>query len=269
MTAGTGGEDHRAGRHAHLEVAGGVATLTIADAGPLNILSTRVIVGLTDALHTIGGDPAIRCLVLRGSGERAFVGGADVFEMAALDPRSAEAFIVRLRDLCNAITRFPRPVIARLPGWCLGGGLEVAMSCDLRICSRDARFGMPEVGVGIPSVIHAALMPRLIGTARASWMLLTGESIDAGRALDWGLVHEVAADTAALDARVAEVATRVAALPPAAVASQKALLRAWQDTTLEQAIDDSVAEFGRAYRSGEPQRAMGDFVARRARTRRS
>ena len=131
-------------------------------------------------------------MILAGQSEKSMIGGADIKEMAKLDQKSAEAFITRLRDLCEAVREFPAPVIARLPGWCLGGGLEVAAACDFRIAAHDAHFGMPEVQVGIPSVIHAALLPRLIGWGRARWLVMTAENIDAPTALAWGLVDKVA-----------------------------------------------------------------------------
>jgi enoyl-CoA hydratase/carnithine racemase len=109
------------------------------------------------------------------------IGGADIKEMARLDQASAEKFITGLRDLCEAARAFPAPVIARMPGWCLGGGLEFATACDFRIAAHDAKFGMPEVKVGIPSVIHAALLPRLIGWGRARWLVMTAENIDPSR----------------------------------------------------------------------------------------
>ncbi|MFT3799969.1 MAG: enoyl-CoA hydratase [Burkholderiaceae bacterium] len=236
----------------------GVGTLTIVNARPLNLLSSPVILDLTEALRRLAGDPALRVLVLRGSGDKAFIGGADINEMAALDPPGAEQFISRLRGLCDAVRDMPMPTIARLAGYTLGGGLEVALACDLRIADRNARFGMPEVKVGIPSVIHAAMMPRLIGQARTSWMLLTGELIDAATAEQWGLVHPLAA-IGQLDAIVAETAGALAELGPAALRQQKALIRHWEDTTLDDAIDATVAQFGRAFTTGEPQRFMAAF----------
>jgi enoyl-CoA hydratase/carnithine racemase len=105
-------------------------------------------------------------LVLRGRDDQAWIGGADIHEMAVLTPDTAPAFITRLKDLCEAIRLFPVPVIARLAGWCLGGGLEAALACDLRLGSLDSKYGMPEVKVGIPSVIHAAMLPRRVGMRR-------------------------------------------------------------------------------------------------------
>lgn len=250
-------------RHAGIAVdADGIATLTITDARSMNILSSTVILELTDALHRLGAHADVRVIVLRGSGDKAFVGGADIHEMSQLDPASGEAFIGRLRDLCEAARSAPMPVIARLSGWCLGGGLELAMACDLRIGSTDAHYGMPEVAVGIPSVIHAALMPRLIGGARAAWLLITGESIDAATALQWGLVHENVAPEG-LDEAVMRMARRLAGFGPAAMRSQKRLLRAWEDLPLDASIALSVREFGRAFETDEPARYMGAFVNRK------
>ena len=121
---------------------------------------------------------------------------------------------------------------------------------------------MPEVAVGVPSVIHAVLLPRLIGESRAGWMLMTGESIDAATALDWGLLHEVHAPEA-LDARIAALAARLAGLGPAVMRQQKQLLRSWQSLPPDAAIEATVAEFGRAFATGEPQRYMGTFKNRK------
>src|SRR5258707_2446447 len=170
----------------------GVVRLTICNAGPLNILGSGVINDVREGLEVLAPDRQIRVLVIAGQSEKSMIGGADIKEMARLDQASAEKFITGLRDLCEAVRAFPAPVIARMPGWCLGGGLEVAAACDFRIAAHDAHFGMPEVRVGIPSVIHAALLPRLIGWARARWLGMTAENIDAPTALAWGLVDAVA-----------------------------------------------------------------------------
>jgi enoyl-CoA hydratase/carnithine racemase len=237
----------------------GVATLTICEAGTLNILSTPVIQDLTGALGALAHNTEIRALILRGSGDKAFVAGANINEMAALTRTSAVEFISNLRDLCEATRLFPMPVIARIPGWCLGGGLELAMVCDVRVAALNTQFGMPEVKVGIPSVIHAALMPQLIGQARASWLLLSGENISTEQAVQWGLIHEAVALTE-LDQRIASIANNFAALGPAVLKQQKALLRRWEQLSLPEAIADSVQEFGKAFETGEPQTFMNQFL---------
>lgn len=242
--------------------ANGVATLTLTNAKALNILGTASIVELTAALERLAARDDIRVLVMRGDGDRAFVGGADIYEMSELDQQGAEAFITRLGALCEAVRSFPTPVIARLAGWTLGGGLELAAACDLRIASADARFGMPEVAVGIPSVIHAALLPRLIGASRASWLLLTGETIDATTAHQWGFAHEVHAGHE-LDPRIDALSVRLVAFGAKVVRQQKRLLRDWQTLPLDDAIQATIAEFGRAYLTGEPQQFMRAFKDRK------
>jgi enoyl-CoA hydratase/carnithine racemase len=241
----------------------GIATVTIRGTHSVNIIGAAAIADATVAVAALRDREQVRVLVLRGPDD-SFVGGADIDEMARLDADSAVPFIEALASLCEGLRRFPRPVIARLAGWCLGGGLEIAMACDLRIASREAHFGMPEVLVGIPSVIHAALMPRLIGQSRAAWLLLTGESIDAAVAERWGLVNEVV-DAAGLDAAVAHRAGRLAGLGPQVSARQKQLLRSWEDQPLDASIGHSVAAFSAAFRTGEPQHFMGEFLARRRR----
>lgn len=250
--------DHASG---HVD-ADGIATLRIDNAGALNILGTPVIDSLREGLARLRDDARVRVLVLRGSGDRAFVAGADIAEMATLDETSGQRFIGNLRALCEDVRRFPTPVIARIPQWCLGGGLELALACDIRIASDNAQFGMPEVKVGIPSVIHAALLPPLIGAARSAWLLLTGDLIDAEKAVDWGVVHELA-PLAGLDAAVQSRAHAFTQLGPVVLRQQKALLRHWEAVPLDQAIADSVPEFGKAFGTGEPQRYMNEFLDRK------
>lgn len=240
----------------------GIAWLTITNAGKANILGSPVIAALASGIDALAKEADLRALVLTGSGETSFIGGADIGEMAALDPAAAERFITGLRDLCEAARRFPAPVAARINGWCLGGGLELAMACDFRIAADTAKFAMPEVKVGIPSVIHAALMPRLIGMARARWLILTGATIDAATARDWGLV-DLVAPAAALDAAVEAALRPVVACGPAALRAQKELLRAWEELPLSQAIDASIPVFGRAFGTGEPQAHMQAFLERK------
>ena len=209
----------------------GVVRLSICNAGSLNILSSAVTDGVREGFEKLAGDKDIRAVILAGQSEKSMIGGADIKEMARLDQKSAEAFITRLRDLCEAVRNFPAPVIARLPGWCLGGGLEVAAACDFRIAAHDARFGMPEVRVGIPSVIHAALLPRLIGWGRARWLVMTAENIDAPTALAWGLV-DVVAKEGGLDAAVEHTVKALLECGPEALRSQKALMRQWEELPL-------------------------------------
>ena len=240
----------------------GVVRLTICNAGSLNILGTPVINGVREGLETLAADRQIRVLVIAGQSEKSMIGGADIKEMAKLDQASAETFISGLRDLCEAARAFPAPVIARMPGWCLGGGLEFAAACDFRIAAHDAHFGMPEVKVGIPSVIHAALLPRLIGWGRARWLVMTAENIDAPTALAWGLIDVVAAE-GGLDAAVEKTVAMLLECGPEALRAQKALLRQWEELPLKESIDLSIPVFGQSFLTGEPQRLMQGFIDRK------
>jgi enoyl-CoA hydratase len=240
----------------------GVVRATICNAGSLNILGTAVINGVREGLERLASDRSIRVLVLAGQSDKSLVGGADIKEMATLDQKSAEAFITRLRDLCEAVRAFPAPVIARMPGWCLGGGLEVAAACDFRVAAADAKFGMPEVRVGIPSVIHAALLPRLIGWGRARWLVMTAENIDAPTALAWGLIDRVAPQ-GGLDAAVEEVVKMLLECGPEALRSQKALLRQWEELPLTESVNLSIGVFGQSFLTEEPTRLMQGFVNRK------
>lgn len=241
---------------------GGICTVEFVGAKSMNILDSAAAQELTTTFADLGRDDAARVVVLRGAGDKAFIGGADIGEMATLDRHTAEYFIRGLADLCEAIRSCPAVVIARLDGWCLGGGLEVAASCDLRIAATDAKFEMPEVSVGVPSVIHAALLPALIGSARTAWLLLTCETVGAGTAADWGLVHEVVAPER-LDVRIRELAAKLNRFAPQALRQQKRILNRWNELTTRQAIEDSVEQFGLAYLTGEPQDHMQQFIARK------
>jgi enoyl-CoA hydratase len=237
----------------------GVVRLTISNAGSLNILGSAVINGVRQGLEVLAAERHIRVLVIAGQGEKSMIGGADIKEMATLDQASAEKFITGLRDLCETIRAFPAPVIARMPGWCLGGGLEFAAACDFRIAAHDAKFGMPEVRVGIPSVIHAALLPRLIGWGRARWLLMTAENIDAPTALAWGLI-DVVAPEGGLDAAVEKTVSALLECAPEALRAQKDLLRQWEELPLKESVNLSISVFGQSYLTGEPQRLMQAFV---------
>ena len=240
----------------------GVVRLSICNAGSLNILSSAVTNGVREGFEKLAADRTIRAVILAGQSEKSMNGGADIKEMARLDQKSAETFITGLRDLCEAVRHFPGPVIARLPGWCLGGGLEVAAACDFRIAAHDAHFGMPEVKVGIPSVIHAALLPRLIGWGRARWLVMTAENIDAPTALAWGLLDKVA-PPGGLDDAVEHTVKALLECGPEALRAQKALMRQWEELPLTESVNLSISVFGQSFLTGEPQRMMQGFLDRK------
>ena len=215
---------------------GAVAFVTLDNAPKLNVLNTLLMDGFAAAMVRLSEQDDLRAVVLTGAGERAFVGGADVNEMAGIHtPDAARAFITRVHRCCAAVRDCPVPVIARIGGWTLGAGLELAAACDLRVAVDTARFGMPEVKLGIPSVVEAALLPGLVGWGRTREMLLLGETFDAAAALSMGLVDAVF-PAAMLDAAVEVRLSSLLANGPRAVRLQKALIRRWEDLPLKDAI---------------------------------
>jgi enoyl-CoA hydratase/carnithine racemase len=216
-------------------------------------------VAMIDSLAARGD---LRALVLTGAGDRAFIGGADIAEMAALDRGRAEDFIGLVHRTCDCLRSLPAPVIARIDGYALGAGLEVAASCDLRIASNRARFGMPEVRLGLPSVVEAALLPRLIGFGHARELVLLGENIDAETALRWGLIERAVAPEA-LEAEVEKIISALLAAGPRALREQKALLRAWEKLPVDAAIAAGIEAFARAFESDEPRRLLSCFTKRK------
>jgi enoyl-CoA hydratase/carnithine racemase len=179
-----------------------------------------------------------------------------------LSVSSAREFITRLHDAIRAVHEAPFPTIAMIQGACLGAGFELAMACDLRIAASDAKLGLPEVRVGIPSVIHAALLPVLIGPGRAAEMLLTGESIGAEQALEWGLVNRVV-EPAGLQAATEQLLAMLLRCGPRALRLQKELMIRWRNTDLASAIGAGIDAFAGAYASDEPRRVMQAFLEKR------
>ena len=240
---------------------GVIARVTIDNATKLNILGSALMAEFVAAITALGAREDLRGVVLTGAGERAFIGGADIHEMAGLDAVRAREFITRLHQMCAALRDLPVPVIARVNGYALGAGLEVAAACDLRVAASNAVFGMPEVRVGIPSVIEAALLPGLIGWGRTRELLLLGETIDAGTALRWGLVERVApAD--GLDAAVEACLAALLKAGARATRLQKRLLRQWEDLPVGEAIAAGIECFADAYATDEPSRLMRAFLDR-------
>lgn len=241
---------------------GWVARITIDNPTRLNVLNTETAQLVANAFEEISSDEDLRAVVLTGAGDRAFIGGADIKEFGALDPHSAEAFITRIHEACQAVRDCPVPVIARIRGFCLGAGLEVAASCDMRIASDDSTFGMPEVKVGVPSVIEAALLPRLVGWGKTNQLLLTGENIDAEEAQRCRLVENVTTPDA-LDSQVDAYVASIVAAAPQAIRLQKVLIRRWEELNLKESVDLGIEMFRRAFETGEPAVYTKPFLDRK------
>jgi enoyl-CoA hydratase/carnithine racemase len=241
---------------------GAVVRITIDNPAKLNILTPSALQDLKKAIQNAAQNPRVRAVVLTGAGEKAFVGGAELETLGSLDPASAREFIGLIHDACAAARECPVPVLARINGWCLGAGLELAASCDLRIAADTAAFGMPEVRLGIPSVVEAALLPRLVGAGRARWLVMTGETIGAAEALVWGLVEKTF-DEKELDAGVNRALDALLAGDAEAMRQQKRLCQLWEEAPLAESVRASIDEFARAYESDAPRRLVAAFRAAR------
>jgi enoyl-CoA hydratase/carnithine racemase len=241
---------------------GRVGWVTVCNPAKINVVNSALMDDLTGAFADIAEMKGLRAVVLAGEGARAFIGGADIREMAQLTPETGRAMITTLHGVCQAIRDFPVPVIARMQGYTLGAGLEIAAACDLRIAAEDARCGMPEVRIGIPSVIEAALLPQLIGWGRTRRLLFTGETIGAATALAWGLVEEVA-PVGELDAAIGRVLADILACGPRAIRMQKALIREWEELGPAEAIAAGIDCFEESWRTDEPRERMAAFLAGR------
>jgi enoyl-CoA hydratase len=254
--------------HVHFEERGNarIARVTLDNTSRLNCLSTLLNLRLAEIFTGLGEDTGLRAVVLTGAGDRAFIGGADLNELGQLGPDDARLYITRLHQACRAIVSCPVPVIGRINGFALGAGLEVAASCDMRAAAEQAQFGMPEVKMGIPSVIEAALLPGLIGWGRTREMLLTGALFSATEALAMGLI-EKSVPASDLDSAVETWIAAICSAAPRAVRAQKALINRWQRVSLEEAIYAGIDALADAYDTDEPRMAISAFFARKAATR--
>lgn len=243
-----------------IETRDGCAWVTI-DRPPLNLLVPELIRSLRDAFEGLARDEGVRAAVVTGAGA-VLTAGMQLEYLRDLTPAEAKPFITLLHEAIGAVHEAPFPTVCMLNGHCFGAGFELAMACDMRTVSTEARMGLPEIRVGIPSVIEAALLPGLIGPARAAEALLTGEGITAARALDWGLVnrvappHELRSVTEALVALILQCA-------PTAVRLQKELIIRWRNTDQRTAIEYGINALAQAYATGEPREAMEAFLAKR------
>nr|WP_294560816.1 enoyl-CoA hydratase [uncultured Rhodopila sp.] len=240
---------------------GGIATVSVNNPALLNCLGTAQITAFIDAVTALADDPDLRALIVTGEGERAFMGGANLLELGELDPPRARDFLTLIHRMCKALRDLPVPVVARVNGFCLGAGLEVMAACDIHIAADNAVFGMPEVRIGLPSVVEAALLPQLIGWGRTKLLLYTGDMIDARTALDWGLVEKVV-PTAELDAAVGACIASIVASGPKAIRLQKELIREWEAMPVGDAIEAGIRCMVRAYQSDEPTRMVGEAIRR-------
>jgi enoyl-CoA hydratase len=246
-----------------IERDGAVAVLTVTRPAVLNALNDATVMELEGAVSRLAADDGVRAAILTGAGDKAFIAGADIRELAALTPVTAEALAARGHALCHAIERMGKPVIAAVNGYALGGGCELAMACTLRIAADTAKLGQPEIGLGLlPGYGGTQRLPRLIGAGRALEMVLTGAPIDAEEAWRIGLVNRVV-PRADLMPRTLELAQRIAAQAPIAVRYILAAVREGLGMTLADGCAHEASLFGLAAATGDWSEGTRAFLEKR------
>ncbi|MCE1229583.1 MAG: enoyl-CoA hydratase-related protein [Firmicutes bacterium] len=240
----------------------GIAVVTLDRQESLNALSLAVFDELEAIFGELAQDAALRAVILTGAG-KAFVAGADIKEMAAFNPAQARSFARRGQSVLALIENFPRPVIAAVNGFALGGGCELAMACDFRIASDKAKAGQPEVNLGVlPGFAGTQRLSRLVGRARAKYLLFTGEVIGAARALELGLFDEVVAPENLLP-RCLEIARTIATKAPLAVSYCKQAVNVGVEATLAQGQDYEAELFAQTFATHDQKEGMTAFIEKR------
>ena len=241
------------------EPKGDIAYLIVDRPEALNALNAQVLADLDAALDAVDTEQ-IRCLIVRGAGEKSFVAGADIAQMKDLDAAGGEAFGKQGNDVFLKLEHFPIPVIAAVGGYALGGGCELAMACDFRICSDKAVFGQPEVGLGItPGFGGTQRLVRTVNRAVAMGMIFTGKVINAQKALEIGLVTKVVPPEQLMDEAMS-MAEAIAANAPIAVRNAKKAIRRSYLAELGEDLDAEAKLFGDCFETEDQRMAMTAFV---------
>jgi len=241
----------------------GIATLTLNRPKALNALNQSTLKELLCLFSGIRDDAAVKVVILTGAGEKAFVAGADISEMQPLDAVSGRRFALLGHQLAAAIEELPKPVIAAVNGFALGGGCELALCCDIRLASENARFGQPEVNLGvIPGFGGTQRLPRLIGKGRACELLMTGDMIDAAEAYRIGLVNKVL-PAAELIPAAHKLAAKIAAKGQIAIGFAKSALRDGLETDLDRACAREADLFGLCFATADQKEGMQAFLEKR------
>jgi len=242
---------------------GAVRTLTVNRPDKLNALDGATLRALSEAFTAACEADSVRVVVLTGAGQKAFVAGADISEMNGLSAVQGRDFSLLGQRLMRQIERMPKPVMARINGFALGGGLELAMACHLRIAADSARLGQPEISLGlIPGFGGSQRLLRLCGRAATLELCLLGSPVDASRALHLGLVNEVVAADA-LDARVDERADQLARAAPLAVRALLDAVHVGGECSLEAGLDYESAQFGLLFATDDMREGTRAFLERR------
>ena len=244
------------------EVKGAVGIVTINRPKALNALNSEVLDDLSSVFDSIDLE-TVRCVVLTGAGDKSFVAGADIGEMSTLTKAEGEAFGKKGNDVFRKIETFPLPVIAAINGFALGGGNELAMSCDFRICSENAVFGQPEVGLGItPGFGGTQRLARLVGAGYAKYMIYTARNIKADEAYRIGLVNQVV-PAEELMSTAEKLASIIAGNAPIAVRNCKKAVNDGLEVNMDDALVVEEKLFGDCFQSWDQQEGMANFLRKK------
>lgn len=244
------------------ETCDNVATITINRPDVLNALNMETLGELISAVESAGGDKNVRAVIITGAG-RAFIAGADIAAMSKMGETEANEFSARGHALMRTIAECGKPVIAAVNGFALGGGTELALACDIIYASDAAKFGLPEVKLGLyPGFGGTQRLPRLVGAARAMEMILSGCVIDAKQALEWGIVNRVV-PAAELLAEARNLANDIAQNGPVAVATARRLVRRNAELPLAAALEEERAGFGKIFRTADKTEGLAAFLEKR------
>lgn len=239
-----------------------VAVLTINRPDKLNALNSKVHLEAVAALDELKTDPAVRVLIITGAGEKSFVAGADISEFAGQTPVSQRAGFLE-RTLFNSLENFPKPVIAMVNGFCLGGGCELALACDIRLASEKARFGQPEINLGIiPGGGGTQRLTRLVGEGKSMEMILTGDLIDAATAFNLGLVNHVYAPNE-LEAKTMEMANKIAEKSPIALQMAKEAVKLAARSNLDEGLRREIDLFAICFSTEDKEEGVAAFLEKR------
>jgi len=246
-----------------LETADGIAKLTVNRPQSLNALNLELLSELDAAFHQLEQDAEVKVVVITGAGEKAFVAGADIKEMAAMDPLQGHRFALSGQRVLLALQKMTKPVIAAVNGYALGGGLELALACDFIYASDKAKLGFPEVTLGImPGFGGTQNLSRLIGPGKANEMIFTGRTISAEKALAWGIVNEIF-PAAELLPKTMETAAVIAGTGHLAVASAKDAIASGLNMAKEDGFRYEAALFGGLFASKDQREGMAAFLEKR------
>lgn len=240
----------------------GVAVLTINRPDKLNALNSKVHIEGVAALDQLKNDSSVRVLIITGAGEKSFVAGADIGEFAGKTVVSQRSVFLE-RSLFNSLDSFPKPVIAMVNGFCLGGGCELAMACDLRTASEKARFGQPEINLGIiPGGGGTQRLTRLIGETKAMQLILTGDMIDAQTAFNLGLVNEVFA-AEELEEKTFALAAKIAEKAPVALQMAKEAVKLASRSNLDEGLRREIDLFAVCFSTEDKEEGVAAFLEKR------